>query len=155
MKKFILTFFLIFSVISLCHAAGSCDLSYGQKTEYTAEIIWTCTGDATNGSIPDTTSGSYSSLFKKYPYAFRVWIENLSTDTDVTDNSDVYLYTTDTSKAKSSDLMNGQGVDQLDADTTNYIRLNNFDPIHGQVILDVNNQSEASAVYRIRLVVSK
>lgn len=155
MKKIILTAMLVSMIASIAFAAGDCDITFGDRTDYTAEIIWTCTGDASDGTIPDTSTEGKESLFKKYPYAFRVWIENLSTDTDVTDDSDVYLYTTDTSGTKSNDILNGQGVDQLDADTTNYIRLNQYDELHGRVILDVDNQSAVSAVYRIRLVVSK
>lgn len=156
MKKiFLLSLIFAFFAVGQCFAAGSCTISYGDMTKYTAEIIWTCTGDASDGTIPDTSSGSHSSRFREFPYAYRAWVENLSTDTDCTDNSDVYLYTTDSSGTKANDILNGQGVDQLDADTVNYIRLNQYDEIHGPVILDVNNQAEVSAVYRVTLVISK
>lgn len=134
--------------------AGTVIVSWGRRTEQTAELVFSCTGDASDGSIPDTSSGAYSSIFKKFPFPIRCIIENTTAQTDVADNSDVYIYEGEPDN-KGADILNGQGVDQLDADTRNYIRLNYSDPLMGPVTLDVDNQSEVSAEYTVTLILSK
>jgi hypothetical protein len=156
MKRVILTALLILALAGTSYAAGTVTVKYGKKTKLTAELIFECTGDAADGTIPDTSSAGKTSLFNEYPYAYRVIIENLSTDTDVTANSDVYIYKTDSAGSKSTtDILGGDGVDQLDADTINDFELSEFTPLHGPVILDVDNQSAVSAGYRVILVLSK
>ncbi|MBW1941124.1 MAG: hypothetical protein JRI28_07150 [Deltaproteobacteria bacterium] len=83
-------------------------------------------------------------------YLYRVIIENKSTWGTVTDNSDVYI-----KDSMTTDLLNGQGVDQLDDDTRNYIRVNRKDPIISTLIIDVDNQAEADGVYEIKIILAR
>ena len=112
-------------------------------------VILACVGDSVNGSIPDTTLNVAAGLSRPLTgwYPVRVKIKNAAADANVTDNSDVYLKDSD-----GIDFLGGQGVDQLDDSTTNYIRLNNYDPLHEDPILDVDNQSGASGAYTITFV---
>ena len=111
-------------------------------------IVLTCVGDATNGSIPDTTLYNITGMSKPLPgwYLLRVRVKSLTADADVSDNADVYI------KEDGTDLLNGQGVDQLDNATNNYIRLTAYDPIAENPVLDVDNQSEASGEYTVTLI---
>ena len=150
MKKLLFVLFLL-GWAGTCFAAGSCVVTAGNRTDMTAEIIWTCTGDSVDGSIPNTSAGSLSSLFVKYPYALALIIENLAADANVTANSDVYLYD---KSANGADLLAGSGVDGLDDSTRNYVRLTAA-PLPQQVWLGVANQAGASGKYTVILTISR
>ena len=113
------------------------------------QIIMQCTGDPSDGSIPDTIINP-PELRKLGLYLYRVIIDNKAVKTSVTDNSDVYI-----KDSGGSDLLSGEGVDQLDDDTRNYIQLMEYEPILGALTLDVNNQATASGEYEITLILVK
>lgn len=151
MRKLLLALTIFLALAGNVLAAGSCEVTVGYVTQKTAEIIWTCTGDAADGSIPNTSAGHISSLFVKFPYTLAVVIENLAADANVTANSDVYLYDKSSGGA---DLLEGYGVDQLDDSTRNYVRLSPA-PLPQQVWLGVANQAGASGVYTVKLILSE
>jgi hypothetical protein len=151
MKKLALIICLLFASAGVSLADGSCVVSAGYWSDLTAEIVWTCTGDSSNGSIPNTSAGYFSSLFKKYPYTLSLVVESLAADANVTNDSDVYLYD---KLSGGADILEGDGVDQLDDSTRNFIRLTP-NPVNGQVWLGVANQSGASGVYKVILTVTK
>ena len=101
------------------------------------------------GNISDTiinpTDLQYMGL-----YLYRVIVENKSTWGTVTGDSDVYI-----KDSMGTDLLNGQGVDALDDDTRNYIRVNRKDPIISTLILDVDNQAEAAGVFEIKIILAR
>lgn len=150
MKKIVFAIILMI-LPSLAIADGSCVVSLGNKTDMTREIIWTCTGDAVNGSIPNTSAGRFASEFHKYPYTLSIVIENLASDANVTASSDVYLYDKSSGGA---DLLQGDGVDQLDDSTRNFIRLTP-NPIPAQVWLGCANQSGASGKWTATLTITQ
>lgn len=150
-KTTILTIIFLAFAVNV-YAAGSCTVKRGLQTNYTAEIVWECTGDSADGSIPNTPASSVlSGLLQKFPYTLAVTIENLSTDTSVTDNSDVYLYDKSSGGA---DLFEGDGVDQLDDDTRNFVRLTP-NPLPRNIWLGVSNQATASGEYTVTLVITR
>ena len=157
MKKLILA--VLFLVIpTLVMAAGSVKVRCDRLSEDMVVVTFQCTGDATNGTIPDTAlpvNDSYSNRCLEHViglYPYRVVISNTSAQTDVTDNSDVYLRY---KSGSGEDLFNGKGVDQLDKDVTNYIRLTEFDPITAAPYLDVDNNSAVSSQYDIEITFVK
>ena len=101
------------------------------------------------GNISDTIIRP-SGMERMGLFLYRVVIENKSTWGTVTDDSDVYI-----KDAMGTDLLNGQGVDALDDDTRNYIRLCRKDPIISSLILDVDNQAEAAGEFEITLIVGR
>jgi hypothetical protein len=132
-------------------AAGSCTVSAGNRTDLTAEIIWACTGDAVDGTVPNTSAGAFSSLFRTFPYTLAITVENLATEANVTDNSDIYLYD---KAADGADLLESDGVDQLDNATRNFVRLTP-NPLPRQVWLGVANQAVASGKFYVTLTITK
>lgn len=120
-------------------------------------LVFTCTGDAADGTIPNTAITSLRSI--RDFYIRRVIIENLSTETDVTDDSDVYLRLNDVNgdtDTSGADLLDGNGVDQLDADTSNFIKITDVEAITGRgATLIVSNQSAVSAVFYITIVLAR
>ena len=148
MKRLILIFGMAFLLISSnVFAAGTVSQSITFVSKDMMQLVFTCTGDASDGSIEDTdtTDGRIYGM-----YIYRVIVENDSDDADVTDDSDVYIL-----DAGGTDMLNGQGVDQLDDNTRNYIRPCRYEPIVGPLTLDVDNQSEASGVYTVTLIIGK
>jgi len=150
MKRFlILVAMVLFSVNAW--AAGSCTVTKGNHTELTAEIIWECIGDSSDGSIPNTSAVEYSSMFTKYPYTIALVVENLAASANVTTDSDVYL---DDKETGGADILEGDGVDQLDDSTRNFVRLTP-NPLPQQVWLRVANQAVASGAYTVILTITK
>jgi len=160
MKRTLFIVLFLILIPSFVFAAGTVSQRNSPiKTDFGATIGWeltfTCTGDAANGTIPD---GSNSET-KVEPdilaelsgaYLYRVIITNTSAQADVTDDSDVYFKT-----EEGTDLLNGQGVDRLDKDAENYIRLTNYPVMvgdFGTCYIDVDNNSGASSVYTITLI---
>ncbi len=147
--KFILQILLI---LFLCFQVMADELVVGQNTlvrtgENMYEIVITCTGKVSDGSIEDVTINP-SYLAERGLYLYRVIVENVSTDADVTDNSDVYLYESEDT-GKSNDLLGGLGVNALDDNTRNRIELTEYENITGPLLLDVNSQSCVSGKYTI------
>lgn len=131
-------------------AAGTVTQALTKKGLFMRILVFTCTGDSSDGSISDTdTTGVITGKIEGF-YLYRIIIENTTSQTDTDDDADVYI-----KDADGTDLLNGQGVDGLDKDVTNYIRLYRKDPVLGTLTLDVDNQSQVSAVYTITLIFAK
>ena len=146
-KRLFLIIFAVLFMVSNVWAAGTVTQSFSWITPNMAQLVFTCTGDAALATIPDTdtTDGRIYGL-----YLYRVIVKNTTTQTDCTDDSDVYIL-----DEGAVDLLNGQGVDALDKDAENYIRLYRKDPVVGVLTLDVNSQDEASAVYTVTIILAK
>lgn len=111
-------------------------------------LEFTCIGDSSNGSIPDTVT---SDLSNYQFYIYRVIIESKAADANVTNDSDVYI-----KDAYGTDLLSAGGVDQLDDSTINYIKLTNGgEPVVSTLTLSVSNQSSASGKYYVRVILIK
>ena len=154
MKKFLVALVLVGLMAGTVLADGTVTVTSDHT--FTAsgiptvrEIVLTCVGDASDGSIPDTTLYNMTNLAKPLTgwYLLRIKIKNVAAEANVTDNSDVYIKDSD-----GVDYLNGDGVDQLDDSTTNYIRLGDYDPIADNPVLDVDNQSVVSGKYYITLI---
>ena len=83
-------------------------------------ILLTCVGSVSGGDVPATTLSSAALNLGKLAgwRIIRFIVENDSGDTNVTDDSDIYL-----KDSGGTDHLLGQGVDALDDDTRNYVRL--------------------------------
>ena len=159
MKKTFLALLLLlgFFVTDVFAVAGTVTLAQDQlfnANGYTTMrvVSFVCVGDSTDGTIPDTAINADNLVLGNLAgwFLYRMVVENDAGDTGVTDDSDVYI-----KDAGGSDLLNGQGVDQLDDDTRNYIRLCRHDPVSGTLTLDVDNQDVHSGEYTITLILAK
>jgi hypothetical protein len=155
---FILMVAVIVSSAVVSFAAGTVTATVEKFDINAITVIFTCTGDAVNGTVPDTltnavsingTSTNIDRLIRDF-FLYRVVVTNSTAQTDTDDNCDVYF-----KDANGVDFMNGQGVDQLDHDTTNYLRMNQYDPVVGTMTLSTANQAQASAVWTIKLFFAK
>lgn len=142
---------LMLMVATPSYAAEDCTVSVGNWTDLTAEIVWECTCGAADAAINNTSAGKYSSWFKKYPYTLSIVIENLAADTNVTDDSDIYLYDKSSGGA---DLLEGDGVDQLDDSSRNFVRLTP-NPLPQQVWMGMENNAVNSGEFKIVLTIAK
>jgi hypothetical protein len=158
-KRTIFTIFFTLFLSATAHAAGNVITEAYDKGHNFKILVFTCIGDETDGSIPNTSVSnlvnskdeSWSAL--KYIEGSRlrkIIIENDSSDTSVTDNADVYIL-----DEGGSDLLNGVGEDQLDDDTRNVPFLVSYEPIIGEIILQVDNQNTAGGEFTITLIFSR
>lgn len=153
MKKLLILFLMLALILpAVSMAAGTVVVSMERVDANTRRITFTCTGDAANGTIPATSTDSCTtaagtaqdiSAFLEGFYLYRMWNINLVADVACTATSDVYLKSNDGDG--SADHLSGDGVDQLDTDTTNYKRLSNYDLITGPVTYSVANQAAVGA----------
>lgn len=130
-------------------AAGTVTVTTGGTRFGHRWINFHCVGDASNGTVPATTLTAEQTLFltEMGLYPFRLIVTNDSGDTSVTDNSDVYL-----KDAGGQDFLNAQGVDALDDDTRNYIRLTQFDPVISPLVFTTVNQATVSGVWDVKII---
>jgi len=125
-------------------------MEVGRGDNKVVSVKFSCTGDASDGSIPDTDiradilsyiSGWFLDIIVVNPGSVAPTVD-----------SDVYIDDED-----EVDLLNGNGVDLLHntaakACVPNTDGQNKRQPIRGTVTLDVDNQSVNSATYDIILV---
>ena len=151
MKRLFLAILLLFVFGS--STAWAVDSVLGQNTlvkinDSMYKVVIRCKGNISNTTFIPKYNGKRADELGLYLY--RVIIENKSTWTTVTDDSDVYVY-----DSGGTDLLSGDGVDQLDDDTRNYIQLSEYEPIIGSLTLDVDNQAEAAGEFEITLILVK
>ena len=157
MKRIFFALFVLFFVTaSIASAAGTVVETQSLTGKFYTTTL-TCVGDAANGTIPDTT---FKSTTKKYiqdnglvPY--RLIIENVAADTNVTNDSDVYLVDSDAAAgapAAGSDHFVQLGIDKLDDSTRNVIRLTSQDAMAGDWKLRVINQATNSGQYTVKII---
>jgi len=108
------------------------------------KIVLKCTGVISDTIINPT------GMVEAGLYLYRVIVESLAADAAVTNNSDVYIY-----DLSGTDLLSGDGVDQLDDSTRNYIQLSAYEPIIGSIKLSVANQAEAAGIFTVTLILVK
>ena len=130
-------------------AAGTVTVDTGGDKFGHRWVKFSCVGDASNGTVPATTLTAEQTRFltELGRYPFRLIVTNAAADTSVTDNSDIYL-----KDAAGHDYLNAQGVDALDDDTSNYIRLTQYDPIVEPLIFTTANQATASGVWTVQII---
>ena len=118
-------------------------------------VTFSCVGDSSGGGIPDTTTEAAITERIKGCYLIKC---HLITGTKApTADSDVYI-----KDADGIDLLGGSGVDALDNSASTGIQLwptvvtqYGRQPITGALVLDVDGDSVASAVYSVKLIISK
>lgn len=118
-------------------------------------ITFSCTGDSSDGSIPNTdTSATNTALIKGW-YLYKVQTDGNHAGTEPTENSDVYI-----KDASGIDLLDGNGVDMLDntAEREFHPAIDGtpaLQAIDGTITLDVDNQGVNSATYTVKLIFVK
>lgn len=148
----IIAFFLPVSAL----AAGSCTESVKQYTGGFVAISLACTGDATNGSVPNTSlSASALALIQGTHYLFMVSAYPTSGGT-APDAADITILD------GTYDVLGGKGVNLIHAtarqDTypySTFISNWRYWPITGGLTLAVANQSTASANFTIEMVFTR
>lgn len=153
----------VFCVVSLTFAAGSCTQSATQDAAGKFVIVkFVCTGDAANGSIPNTAVSSSIMALVKYKYSLVTVTAYPTSGGTAPDAADVFIL-----DANSRDLLGS-----LDGSTTANAGANlihptltksamPFNPVVGEaynapvtndLTLKVSNQSTVSANYTVELV---
>jgi len=152
MKKIIFGLIAVLFICGITFGAGTVTQTTTDIANDVRIVTLDCSGNATGGAIPDTAfPPAHSSKTLKGYYLYRVIIDNNSGDNNVTDDSDVYI-----KDPSGTDLLVANGIDQLDNQTRNYVRLTSFEPIiTEQLTLDVDNQSENAGSYTITLIFAR
>lgn len=119
------------------------DRMYGEARE----IYISCTGDASDGTIPDTDLCDLDGYTYGPLGGWGLWaFETIPGTTGPTDDTDMYLKT-----ENGSDLLEAEGVNAIDNATVNLVVLDKIIFIGSTLTLDVNNQAVNSAGYKIKL----
>ena len=128
------------------------DLTVGPSGKHeTRELTIACVGAASGGAIANTDLCAISGLKAKLQ-GWGLWaVETIPGTPGPTDDSDVYLKTAD-----ATDMLAGNGVDQLDNAVNRFI----YPPVSPMPIgptltLDVDGQSVNSAAYKIKLYLAR
>ncbi len=117
MKKILITLIILTLVLTgTAYAAGTCTQTRSEQ-EYRGSIVRivtiSCTADASDGSVPDVT-------LDRCPEVFAGWqlcqINTIGDNagTEVTEDSDFYIYQKAGGITKAIDMLDGNGVDALD-----------------------------------------
>lgn len=117
------------------------------------KLTFTCVGDASNGTIPDTDTTAAITAAIKGMFVFMAIIEPGTPNP--TADSDVYL-----EDEFGIDLLGGGAVDELDATGNKHVyplldAKGGSPPVIGTLTLDVDNQAVNSAQYNIHIIFSK
>jgi len=123
-------------------------------------VMLTCTADASAATYPDATINSATTNLGFDPdgmYLTRVEIVGNTGGTEPTSDSDLYLYHKSGGVAKAIDILDGNGVDQIDNDQNRVV----YPAIDGQpaawkvtndLTVTISGNSVNSAVTYITLV---
>lgn len=105
------------------------------------EVLFTCVGDASDGTIPDTAM----SFSAKGWYLYNVEVDPGATAPDA---ADVLI-----KNAAGRDLLDGLGTNLIHATATQSLSdsMPFFELITGALTLDVDNQATVSATYTVKL----
>ena len=119
----------------------------GEKYQCVREVVFSCVGDASSGSIPDTNLCHVDGLDTPLS-GWGLWaLEIVPGATGPSASSDVYLKSAD-----GTDFLDGYGVDGLNESTNKLIYPQpSIIPIGSTLTLDIDNQSVASATYKVKL----
>lgn len=153
MKKAIIFTLAIMALLisGLAHAAGSCTQTDTTYLDGATVIKLTCTGDASNGSIPTITIDmSNVALGKHYLYQVIAYPTSGGTAPDAADV---------TVNMSGQDLLGGKGVNLIHATATydtypysTFMSLYRYPMITAALTVAVANQDTAAANYTIELV---
>lgn len=144
MKKTALILLLLL-LPGLAFAAGTVAESRGfYKRGDIVEVVLLCTGDGSDGSIPDTTISE--DVIGYYLYEVKI----VPGGTGPTDNADLYI-----KDANSQDLLQGQGVNEVDNATSSHFQPLFYSMVNSALTLDVDNNSVNSSTYTIYLFFAK
>lgn len=124
------------------------DLYSGENYKSVREVVISCVGDASNGTIPDTDLTALTGYTNGSIKGWGFWlVETMFGATAPTDLSDLYLKTED-----GNDLLAGAGVNMIKAAANAAIwPLIPVVPIGAKLTIDVDNQAVVSATYKIKL----
>ena len=130
-------------------AAGSCTQSASQVDDHTRTVTFSCTGDAANGSIPDTPTNTANTTFITGWYFYNIEVDPGATAPDA---ADVLI-----KNAAGRDLLDGLGTNRIHATATQSMSdsMPFFEAVEGALTLDVNSQATASALYTVKLIFVK
>lgn len=154
MKKFIgIILLLVLFVAGEAFAAGSCTESYGYrgKTQNLFRVTLVCTGDASDGSIPNQTLSNAVTheIYGMYLYQVTAYPTAGGTAPDAADI---------TVKVGNLDLLGGKGTNLLHATLTydtfpysTYMSMYRFPAIGSTPVVALANQGTASANFTIVL----
>lgn len=152
MKKLVLITLILFAWANICLAAGTVsgtvsDIQQGDSIAVTLS----CTGDSSDGSIPDTEFGGPGTDITKNLHGYYLYeVKIVPGGTGPTDDSDLYI-----KDANGIDLLGGEGVNKVDNATNSHFQPVFFSRIDSKLTLDVDNNSEASSTYTITLIFAK
>lgn len=158
MKKIFLSVLAFCLLIpSMLYAAGACSQTSYSYTGGFVHVVLVCTGDASNGSIPDTaisTAIMNTLLGVTYLYIVSAYPTAGGTAPDAADVQVV--------DANGEDLLGGKGANLIHATAKQTVfpysafQAENYAPaVINALTLKVANQSTASANYTIELVFAR
>lgn len=119
----------------------------------TATIVFACTGDAIDGSIPDTAmSVSIINKLKENSfYLYKIRVVPGAVGYGPAEDSDLYI-----TDADGTDILGGAGVNNVDNVTTREFFPEvggsiSVQPVTGALTMGVDNQAEPAALWTITL----
>jgi len=143
-KLFIVMMALLFA--GMAYGAGECTQDGAvQVDQSTRTLTFTCVGDSSGGSIPDTATNTANSAFIK---GWRLYDVEVDPGTTQPDAADVLI-----KNAAGRDFLDGLGTNLIHATATQSMgdSMPFFDVIDGAITLDVDNQATGSATYTVKL----
>jgi hypothetical protein len=168
MKKYwmalLVALIIAFSALPSWATAGSCVQSFTRLLEGVYVVKLVCTGDSTDGSLPDTTISSYytSSLKGFYLYTISAYPTSGGTAPDAADvfvldaAGEDLLGSADggTTANKGANLIHAT-LKKTTMPYSYYLSNAYFPSVVGSLVVRVANQSTISANYTIELVFAK
>jgi hypothetical protein len=151
MKIFLSILLLMFVVVSNAWAAGSVTQDFESITNTSYYIVFQCTGDSSDGSIPDTESDND---IDGYVTLVTVTAESGVTEPD--QYFDVYLRDSD-----GVDIMDQELEDMDVSSTTGFQTMPTINyaswprKVSGPITLSVKHQTAAEAYWEVKVYVEK
>ena len=127
--------------------AGTVTLYSDKMFGEAREVIISCVGDSSDGTLPDTDICDLSGYVYGPIVGWGFWlVETYPGTTGPTDNSDLYLKT-----EYGNDLLSGAGENSIDNAATNIIWPPiTVIPIGETLTIDVDNQAVHSGAFKIK-----
>ena len=164
MKKMFVSLIVFLLIPSLLFAAGSCTQTARSYTGGLVVITFVCTGDASNGSIPNTAiSAANMALIEGKYYLYTVQAYPTASGTPP-DAADVFILDGNgMDLLGSADMVTaGKGLNLIHATLPKETLLYNYHnssyyapPVRNALTLKVANQATVSANYTVELVFAR
>ncbi len=168
MKKLVCfaTMLICLLIAGQAFAAGSVDVNGVKVGRDNIHIVFACTGDASDGSVPDTAIPStWLEVLRKNNY-YLVDVKTLTTaggtdpetaDVQVLESSLAISETVDIAPSTPRDVLLGAGANLIHPTEARAIgpAMPIYEPVSGSLSLRVVGQATASANYTVILVFSK